>query len=219
MPRVRLDGGVIGVTNNPTSNSAGGMWSMKDHEKFTRSSLWPAATSAAPSDTYFNRTALLLHGDGSNNANNTVFVDSSTSAITLTTNGKPLQGTYSPFSQTGWSNYFNGSSDFLSIADNAAFDLAASDFTIESWIYPLALPTSGNISVFFAQYDVGQATTNRAYLFSLYNNSGTMQLLMQPVSGSTETSITGNFAFAVGSWYHVVAVRSSNNIYLFVNGT
>lgn len=213
-------GNIISATErSTTSSSASGMWSLPAHIQKQKSGTWPVTTAAIQQDTYFNLTTLLLHGDGTNGANNTVVVDSSVNALTVTNTGKPYQGTFSPFSQTGWSNYFNGSSDFLSIADNAAFDLAASDFTIEAWIQPLALPTSGNISVFFAQYDAGQATTNRAYLFSLYNNSGTMQLLMQPVSGSTETGITGNFGFLVGSWYHVAAVRSSNNIYLFVNGT
>jgi hypothetical protein len=61
MPRVRLDGGVIGVTNNPTGSSATGMWSMKEHEKFTRSSLWPAASPLAGT---VNAIALLVAGGG-----------------------------------------------------------------------------------------------------------------------------------------------------------
>ena len=64
MPRVRLDGGVIGVTNNPTGSSATGMWSMKEHEKFTRSSLWPAASPLTNTAGIVNAQLLIVAGGG-----------------------------------------------------------------------------------------------------------------------------------------------------------
>ena len=63
------------------------------------------------SDPYFKNTVLLLNGDGTNNANNNTFIDSSTNNYTLTRAGTPTQGSFSPHSPTGWSNYFDGTGD------------------------------------------------------------------------------------------------------------
>jgi len=68
-------------------------------------------------DQYFNLTSLLLPGNGTNGATNNSFVDSSTAnsgtGWPITRNGDTTQGTFSPFSQTGWGNYFDGSNDYL----------------------------------------------------------------------------------------------------------
>ena len=61
-------------------------------------------------DPYFEYTTLLLSGNGTNGAQNNTFLDGSTNNFTITRNGNATQGTFSPFSQTGWGNYFNGSS-------------------------------------------------------------------------------------------------------------
>jgi hypothetical protein len=45
MPRVRLDGGIIGTVNNPASTSASGIWTLPAQQKFTRSTSWPAASN------------------------------------------------------------------------------------------------------------------------------------------------------------------------------
>ena len=61
--------------------------------------------SAAPpvtSDPYFEYTTLLLPGNGTNGAQNNTFLDSSANNFTITRNGNTTQGTFSPFSQTGW---------------------------------------------------------------------------------------------------------------------
>ena len=42
----------------------------------------------------------------------------------ITRNGNTTQGTFSPFSQTGWGNYFSANTSELSFASNAAFNLS-----------------------------------------------------------------------------------------------
>ena len=64
----------------------------------------------------FANNVLLIHADGTNNKNNHTFLDSSDNNFTITRNGNATQGTFSPFSQTGWSAYFDGSGDYLSLA-------------------------------------------------------------------------------------------------------
>ena len=86
-----------------------------------------------PIDPYFEYTTLLLRGNGLNGAQNGrsgpaaayrdgTFLDSSTNNFTITRNGNTTQGTFSPFSQTGWGNYFPGSSS-IQIASNSAFNI------------------------------------------------------------------------------------------------
>ena len=65
-----------------------------------------------PSDVYFKYVTLLLHGDGTNGAQNNTFIDSSSNAFTITRNGTPTQGSVSPFGPD-WSNSFNGTTDYL----------------------------------------------------------------------------------------------------------
>ena len=62
-------------------------------------------TIAAAIDAYFNNTTLLLNTSSTNGAQNNTFLDSSTNNFTITRNGNTTQGTFTPFSQTGWSNF------------------------------------------------------------------------------------------------------------------
>ena len=155
------------------------------------------------------------------------FVDGSTLASAITVgSGTPQVQAFQPFSPAasysaatyGGSGYFGGSaSDYLSVADNAAFTLGTNSFTIEAYIYPTSLPSSGSISNIAAQWVT--TTSNQAWLFALYNNGGVMQLLWQPTSGTTQTVISQSYAFAVNNWYHVAIVKNGSAVTLYVNGT
>jgi hypothetical protein len=95
---------------------------------------------------------------------------------------------------------FNGSSQYLSLASNAAFAFGTSDFTIETWIYPNSL--SGRLWFFNSNTDNVDLNGNGG-LF--YYNSGAY-------SSATNTVIT------VGAWHHIALVRASGTITLYVNG-
>jgi hypothetical protein len=57
-----------------------------------------AGAGGEETDPNFNQTVLLLHGDGTNGAQNNTFLDSSSNTFTITRNGNTTQGTFSPFS-------------------------------------------------------------------------------------------------------------------------
>ena len=96
-------------------------------------------------DPNFNQVSLLLHGDGTNGAQNNTFLDSSTNNFTVTRNGNTTQGTNTPFSQAAgyWSNYFNGSSTYLNAGISSAYTFGTGDFTVECWVYPQVIVDSG----------------------------------------------------------------------------
>jgi hypothetical protein len=159
-------------------------------------------------DTYFNLVSLLLPGNGTNGAQNNTFLDSSTNTFTITRNGNTTQGTFSPFSQTGWGNYF-GTSNNLYLNGEAGFAFGSSaDFTIEFFFYTNS--TSADI-VF---YDGRPTSTQGAYP-TVYLNGTTK--VVSYVTSSAER-ITGTTTISVGVWYHVLLSRSGGNTRLFVNG-
>ena len=99
------------------------------------SRLLGSAAAAAITDAFFNLTTLLLNTSSTNGAQNNTFLDSSTNNFTITRNGNTTQGTFTPFSQTGWSNYFNGSNSYMTLGGAASLALSSGDFEISLFAY------------------------------------------------------------------------------------
>jgi len=175
---------------------------------------------------YKNTTLLLQADDAANGAQNNTFLDSSSNSFAITRNGNTTQGSFTPFSlQPGaWSNYFNGSSDYLRIADNAAFDFGTGAFCIEMW--------------FMLTADAAQnGETNReATLLGAFPDSGTLaNTYAIGIGGNSATTGTA-IAFSIrqgdtiaynqvytapitkNEWHHVVVCRSGNNFAMFYDG-
>ena len=166
-------------------------------------------TPPAPKDPNFNQVSLLLHGDGTNGAQNNTFLDSSTNNFTVTRNGNTTQGTNTPFSQDAgyWSNY-NPTASSLTVATNAAFTYGVSDFTMECWVY---LTTTGAIQYVIDQRNSGTAN---AIIPAIYVSAA--NVLTYFVSNAAQ--ITGTTALTVGAWYHVAVSRSTLSTKMFLNG-
>jgi len=163
------------------------------------------SSGAVATDEYFNLVTLLLPGNGTNGAQNNTFLDSSTNALTVTRNGNPTQGTFSPFSQTGWSNYFDGSGDTLQITPSSPLDFGTGDFTVELW----ALFDDISVDRAF----IGSGATG-GYDFVWRTSTGLN-------IGRINVAFDNTFAWTptVGVWYHIVYCRSGTSLRVFVNGT
>jgi hypothetical protein len=161
-------------------------------------------------DPYFEYTTLLLPGNGTNGAQNNTFLDSSTNNFTITRNGNTTQGTFSPFSQTGWGNYFDGTSgQFLNTVANTAFNFGTGDFTVEGWVYPTS--TSGTRPIVEIRTSAANSTG-----FALLSQSGATTLNVYTNGGFAGAS-TGSIA--TNQWNHVALVRSGNTWTYYINGT
>ena len=163
--------------------------------------FWQAAATPS-SDPYFNNTTLLLPGNGTNGAQNNTFLDSSTNAFTITRNGNTTQGTFTPFSQTGWSNYFDNTGDYLS-GTFSSTTVGSGDFTIEFFYYPI---TFENYDTLFSNtrgttgFNIG---TNASKTVVWYSNSG------EQINSGT---------LVQNAWNHIAFTRTSNTLRLYVNG-
>jgi hypothetical protein len=175
---------------------------------------------AVVTDPYWANVSMLLHGDGTNAAQNNTFLDGSTNNFTVTRNGNTTQGSFNPFVSTypyavatnGGSAYFTyGTGAYLSLAANAAFTIPSStSFTIEAWVYIGDLANAnGNIICANQQASSG-------YLF-LYNP--TIGLRFYAGSGAIDINQGSVTGWTANTWYHVAAVRNgASAITLYRNG-
>jgi hypothetical protein len=166
------------------------------------------------SDAYFDLVALLLPGNGTNGAQNNTFQDSSTNAFTITRNGNTTQGTFSPFSQTGWSNYLNGSSYFTA-PGSTAFAFGTGAFTIEMWLYVTAYPANYAVIPSNRPYNAGSTDTWGVFFF----NDGAVRF---SDVNNTQTFQTSAGAVPLNAWTHLAVVRNStasNDTKIYINGT
>lgn len=166
-----------------------------------------------PSDPYFKNTTLLLHGDGTNGAQNNTFIDSSPNNFTITRNGNATQGSFSPFSKEPgkWGVSFDGNGDYLSAPHSTQFEFGSGDFTVEAWIY---LPTtSSNYDVIAASWLTGNSTNDSWYFGLSASNQ-----IVGGVYTATSTLVTSNGAISNNIWTHVAFVRNGGSLYLFING-
>jgi Concanavalin A-like lectin/glucanases superfamily len=143
----------------------------------------------------------------------TAIIDSSITPATISNTNNVGFNYQSPFNDTPCGSIsFNGSSQYLNVANNAALYASTSDFTTEAWVLLNAVDSTQRR--FFSQqapgsstvYWVGVSTTNK--FTSEIRGSG----------GAGDTQIYGTTTPVVGTWYHVAFTRSGTNTYLFVNG-
>jgi len=154
-------------------------------------------------DAYFKSTVLLLNGE---TANLNWMADASTNSFAITPVGDSKPSAFSPYN-TNWSNYFDGTGDYLTVPTNAAFQFGTGDFTIEAWIYN----TSAGATDKRILCNWGGGAN--AYQFYLRTNN---RLIWQVYTSNSPDQAALDIPLNV--WTHVAWSKSGSNAYLFING-
>jgi hypothetical protein len=169
----------------------------------------PAAT-----DPQFNYVTMLLHGDGTNGAQNNTFLDSSTNNFTITRTGTPTQGSFSPYGDL-WSNFFSGS-QYLTVPAGSAFAYGTGNFTVEGWFFATtSLPQYG--ATLFSQ------TVNGTNYFWCTLGDNTISPANKvcftfATSGGGTAITSGSSTYVNNTWNHFAIVRNSGVVTVYLNG-
>ena len=166
-----------------------------------------ASFTLAFSITNSKYTSLLLTSVGANDAVNNAIDDKSSSNHTITTVGDVHQNTFSPYREGGYSTYFDGSGDYLQIANDSSLNMGTSAFTIELWMWLESFQTGGGAEhlVSLGSYTDGIYVRCTSSLFNTW------------IAGTYTTYST---APPQSQWAHVAFTRdSSSDCRFFLNGT
>ena len=166
--------------------------------------------TVSSTDTYWKNTCLFLNGEVTSNVS--VYEDASNvnSAIAIVGDTRPAAK--SPFASPQLSDgsaYFDGTGDYLSIADSAALRIGTSSFTIEGWFYATAISASqrGIIAK-------GPDAASTGWEIRIDGASGG-----QLASTFTSSVVKGTTVIATNTWYHFALVRNGTAVNLYLNGT
>ena len=159
-------------------------------------------------DTYFRETVLLINGETSNN---TWIADASTNNSTLTVRDGARPMAFSPY-ETVWSNFFDGTGDWLTLPSNSNLLMGSGNFTIEYWIYLSSVSATNESYNTHFSYGSG-GNTIRVFTFFANGN-----YFLDVWTGSSQLIRTVSDA-PLYRWAHVAIVRSGSTLTAYVNGT
>jgi len=171
---------------------------------------WDAATL----DQYYNSCSLLCHFDKLNSSGS--FIDNSRNNLTIiSVNGETISNVQSKFG--GSSAFFDGTNDYLTIADTLPLRLGSVAYTIEAWIYLNSLPSSGiPWSIFQQNQHIGGGNFLE---FIVYNSSGTYYIEGNLYNSSVyKYSVSRTVTNLLNVWHHVALIWTGTTAYVSFDG-
>ena len=124
-----------------------------------------------------------------------------------------------PSSSITTSASFNGSTQYLNIANNANLGLGTGDFTIEYWWRPTSSVRSDVVDL----WGVGGGGANNAtrLIFGSSVTGSNLGIWVDSTpTGNVYNAISGpTLSSLLNSWHHIALTRQSGSIYMWVDGT
>jgi hypothetical protein len=162
-----------------------------------------------PADAYFRYNTLLLNGDIATTPWNT-FTSNNVTNYNATIFGDARPSNYNPYTAGYYSNYFDGSGDYLSINYSSGSSIAG-DFTWETWAYDTVATAYGTLM----GWRNGSSGWS-GFIIQRNNGQNNLTVSINSAGGLSLTQTSGTYAGNV--WNHVALVRSGSNVNLYVNG-
>lgn len=155
-------------------------------------------------DPYWSSVSLLTNFE-----NNLSFQDGSTNNIALARNGVVNPSLATPFSGgVGGSEYFNGSTGYVSGTTSTAAEFGTGDFTVEAFLY---LTSATTYALLF-----GSSGLNTYFGIAVYGVAPLYRLTAY--DGTTILEQTAGTSFTLNAWNHVAWVRSGTTFTAYLNG-
>lgn len=166
-------------------------------------------------DEYFADVVLLCHMNGVDNSQ--TFVDSSLSGHTLTAvNNAMLDDGQSVFG--GIAAYFDGTNDGIEAADSAdwrLFNSTSDEFTVEAWVRPTTLNSSGRLVC-------GKASTSNGSLLSWFlmlEQDGSVRFAYHVDSTTYKEVVSSTGVIEAATWHNVAVDKDDEGVFrIYVDG-
>lgn len=159
------------------------------------------------SDVYFSSVSSLLHFNGADAS--TTFTDQKGHVWTASGNA---QLDTSEFKFGTAALLLDGVGDYITAPNNASFNFAAGNFTIEAWILPATVASNHSIVSLY-----GYTSNRRSWDFNI--SAGVLRFRFAPNTGGTPVTVIVSTPISVtGAWQHVAVTRSENTFRLFLDG-
>jgi len=148
------------------------------------------------------------------------FIDTSSNSRNVTVNGTVKITRFNPFGANGASYsastnsgsiYFNNTiAQCLDLGASTNLALGSGDFTVELWVYPLALNAATNVLLDWRE--ASGAPSNTPVLTLSSDNTPVFYFT---VGGS---SFSGSTIVPLNAWSHLSVVRSGSTVTMYLNG-
>ena len=198
-----------GITNNFFAGYINNVRVVKGTAVYTANFTPPTAPLTAISGTS------LLTLQNNQSVNNNVFLDNSSNNLFVTRNGNTTQGTFSPYGGN-WSNYFDGSGDYLSVPTTSGKLNQTGDFTYDMWVFWNVMPTTGYQNI--AGQGTGGQSSYGLMAGNAASNTWSAPYVFKLNVANSGDVLNGNTTLVAGQWYHLAHTRTSGVNRLFVNG-
>ncbi len=176
-------------------------------------------TYALPQGPFSNdaNTLLLVHADGADGTNS--FTDDAATVTRRTANTLTINGN-THVSRTeryfgGSSAKFDGSGDYINCSTSSDFEFGSNDFTLECWINPSSINTSGSpMQPLFNKYKT--SNSQRSISFGIYDG---FLGYFWATSGSSGNVVQTSQAISTNQWKHIALCREGNTWNTYYDGT
>ena len=137
-------------------------------------------------------------------------IDASSNASTVGVINTITSTAYTPYHPGGYSTYFDGTGDYLTVPGSTDFDFGTNAFTVEWWQYWNGNNGNGYTTLYSNNY-----TQSGGIVIQTDNN---VNKYITYLNG-TGTTIAESTAATANQWYHYALVRNGNTFTFYRNGT